>query len=619
MKQTYLIKEEKGRRIVRGLGGYEAHPQKDLRELVRYSASHHGDSPGFKFRARDGGGGVETRSYNRFESDINALGTALHAQYFAGSRIAIISENRYEWSVAFFATVNGTGISVPLDKYLPKNELAFLLDRGKAEALFFSKTYLDMVMEIVDSGETPVKRFICFDTLPDDMDRRNGALTDLPSLITAGQALLKTGNRSFLDAPIDREGMSILLFTSGTTSMSKGVMLSHKNIVSNLASIKACIQIDNRDVHLSLLPLHHTFENTIGQMLMIQNGACIAYCEGIKHVSDNLREFGVTVLVGVPAILEVIYRRVQDGIDKSGKRKLLDGMMKISEALRKVGIDVRRKLFKSIFEKLGPGLRLAVSGAAAIDADVIRGFDKLGLKIYQGYGLTETSPVVSANTDFINVFGSIGRPLADIEVSIDQPDANGMGEIITRGDNVMIGYYEDPDATAEVMGPDGWFHTGDLGFIDEKGVVTITGRIKSMIVLTNGKKAFPEEFEILLNRIPGVKDSFAWGYQTADGGVQICAKLMRDAEFFTSRGDEKTPDDAVIAAEFDAAIRKINNDLPQYKMIRYFLQSDGDLVKTTTLKIKRPIEEKAIVAWLKENALDMRKATGLVIPPAKAE
>lgn len=609
--QDYKIYVENGRRIVKGLGGYPAEPQQDLRALVHFSAEKYGNATGFKFRGQDGG--VDTRSYKRFTADIDGLGTALLRNGMAGRRIAIISENRYEWSVAFFATVNGTGVAVPLDKYLPKNELIHLLQRGRCEVLFFSPTYLEMVREIAAEGNTPVRYFLCLDTLEAGAKAGDADISDIHAWIHAGREALAGGDRQFVDATIDREALSILLFTSGTTSLSKGVMLSHKNITANLASIHACIRLDSNDTHLSLLPLHHTFENTIGQMLMIQSGACIAYCEGIKHVADNIREFGVTVLVGVPAILEAIYRRVQDGIDKSGKRKILSVLMTVSDGLRKVGLDVRRKLFKSIFDKLGPGLRLAVSGAAPIDPEVIKGFDRLGLTLYQGYGLTETSPVVAACNDFINVFGTVGHPVADVEVTIDKPDANGMGEILTRGENVMLGYYENEEATREVMEPDGWFHTGDLGTVDENGVIRITGRVKSMIVLANGKKAFPEEFEMLLAYIPGVKDSFAWGYRTQDGGVQICAKIVRDMAALKAANDGTLPSDEAIAAGYEKAIREINATLPQYKMIRYFLMSDTELVKTTTLKVKRPVEEAGITAWLNEQGLDMRKASGQLI------
>ena len=337
------IYEEKGRRIVRGLGGYPAQEQKDLRALVRFSAETYADKPGFRFRAKDGG--VDTRTYRRFAQDIDGLGTALLAHGLAGSRIAIISENRYEWSVAFFAAVNGTGVAVPLDKYLPKNELANLLRRGQATVLFFSPAYLDMVRDIAQSGESPVRHFICLDALPEGSKVGDAPISDIHEWIREGREALAAGDRRFVDVPIDPEALSILLFTSGTTSLSKGVMLCHRNITANLASIHACIHLDTNDVHLSLLPLHHTFENTIGQMLMIQSGACIAYCEGIKHVADNIREFGVTVLVAVPAILEAIYRQVQAGIDKSGKRRLLEAFMRLSDLLRKVGIDILLNFF----------------------------------------------------------------------------------------------------------------------------------------------------------------------------------------------------------------------------------------------------------------------------------
>ena len=280
--------------------------------------------------------------------------------------------------------------------------------------------------------------------------------------------------------------------------------------------------------------------------------------------------------------------------------------------MRLAGIDVRRKLFRSVFEKLSPGLRLAVSGAAPLDPQVIVGFDKIGLTLLQGYGLTEMSPVVAANNDFVNVAGTIGYPLAGIEVAIDSPDEDGIGEIIARGGNVMLGYYEDPSATEEVIDGDGWFRTGDLGTIDDMGLIRITGRAKSMIVLTNGKKAFPEEFEALLNNIPGVKDSFAWGNRAPDGDIQVCAKLVLDRDRLTAEKGEM-PTEKELAAVLGAAVKEINKSIPQYKMVRYFVMTMEDLVKTTKLTIRRPVEYEKVKGALDKAGLDMRKANGRYI------
>jgi len=342
---------------------------------------------------------------------------------------------------------------------------------------------------------------------------------------------------------------------------------------------------------------------------MIKNGVCIAYAEGIKHIAKNLKEFNVTILVVVPAILEAMYKKMKEGIKKAGKEGQIQTLSKVSNALLAIGLDHRRKFFKRILEQIGPDLRLAVSGAAPIDKEIITGFGMIGLNVIQGYGLTETSPVVAANNDFYNIAGTVGHPMKDIEVAIDNPDVNGMGEIITKGPNVMMGYYEDEEATREAIDSDGWFHTGDLGFIDDGGFITITGRAKSMIVLTNGKKAFPEEYEMLLNKIEGVRESFVWGNTAPDGDIQVCAKLVLN-ETIIKEKHGVMPSDDELAGIIQKEIKKINQDIPQYKIIRYFVTSYEDLIKTTTLKIKRPIELKKVMNVLEKAGTNMRKANG---------
>ncbi|MCX7774439.1 MAG: AMP-binding protein, partial [Clostridia bacterium] len=313
--------------------------------------------------------------------------------------------------------------------------------------------------------------------------------------------------------------------------------------------------------------------------------------------------FNVTILVGVPAIFEAIYSRLMDGLEKAGKKELVNKMSKISGFLMKLGLDVRRKLFKSVLDKLGPKLRLFVSGAAPINAEILKGFQSLGITFLQGYGLTETSPVINATTFFVNVPGTIGIPIRNVEVTIDQPDENGMGEILARGDNVMLGYFENPEETEAVMEEGGWFRTGDLGHIDENGYLKITGRAKSMIVFTNGKKAFPEEYEILLNTIPGVKESFVWGNTAPDGDIQVCAKLVVDMPYYK----EKNYTSERIGDELELAIRAINKNIPQYKIIRYFVMTTEELIKTTKLSIKRPLEQDKMKRYLSNVGVDMRK------------
>ncbi|MDP4180106.1 MAG: AMP-binding protein [Bacillota bacterium] len=595
-----------GKRIVKGIGHYETSALRDLKELTNHVRKY-GDDIGFRFK--DKSGKITGKTYKEFADDINCLGTALISMGLKDPHIAILSENRYTWGVCYLSIVNGVGVAVPMDKYLPAIEVVNLIERGKVDVIFYSSSYQN-VMDDVAKINDKIKYFICMDEIKDDQLDRERFKT-LKELIDLGKNLIDRGDRAFIDAPIDNKKMSILLFTSGTTSMAKGVMLSHHNIASNIVSVSSVIKLYRDDVHLSLLPLHHTFENTVGFLLMVYSGICIAYCDGIKYIAQNLKEYNVSVLVAVPAIFEVLYRKTMEGVKKSGKEKSFNRVIKISEFLRKFGIDLRRTLFKKVFNQLGPCLRLAVSGAAPIDKEVITGFDKIGFKLLQGYGLTETSPVVAANNDFINIPGSIGRPLGGIEVALDSEDENGMGEIMVRGENVMMGYYENPQETKEVINADRWLKTGDLGTIDNDGVIRITGRAKSMIVLTNGKKAFPEEYEALLNNIHGVKDSFVWGNKAPDGDIQVCAELVIDREKVIGEKGA-LPGESELASMFDKAIRNINKTLPQYKIIRYFVMTYDDIIKTTTLKIKRPSEFEKIRAALEKKGLEMRKASGKI-------
>ncbi len=628
-----MISHKDGRRVVEGTGYYKPDAVEDLKLMVRGSAEKFGDADAFKYKGADGS--IVRKSYVQFSKDVDCLGTALVNLGLKGSRIAIIGENRYEWSVACFAIINGTGVSVPLDKYLPVNEAENLALRSKAEAIIYSPQYSGMIKDLADKNEG-IRYYICMEntgqheagaeTGQDSTGASNNAdnagvsrliksgriFTDMPSLIEKGASLIAAGDRSFIDAVIDRDAMSLLLFTSGTTSTSKGVMLSHTNIASNVSSVTTVINAGPGDVHLSLLPLHHSFESTVGLMYMVHRGVCIAYCEGIKYIVQNMNEFDVTILVVVPAILEVMYKKLKEGIKKAGKERLIGILSGVSAVLRLLGVDIRKKLFARVLNQLGHSLRLAVSGAAALDPEIVEYFDKIGLRVIQGYGLTEASPIVAANNDFINKTGTIGHPIGSVEVTIDMPDENGMGEILTRGRNVMLGYFEDKAATDAVIDEKGWLRTGDLGTIDWKGFTRITGRAKSMIVFTNGKKAFPEEYESLLNAIPGVKESFVWGNAAPDGDVQICAEIVPDKEKYIAENIQM-PTEVQIAEMYAASIKIINSNLPQYKIIRYFVISGDELIKTTTLKIKRNGEREKIMGRLSAAGLDMRRASGRYI------
>lgn len=604
-KKGIVLSTVNGRKTVTGLGYYKTDRVYNFRELVQKSIQLYREKAAFKFKRNKE---IVEKSYIEFGEDVDAVGTALHKLELKNKRIALIGENRYEWAVSFFSIVNGTGVAVPLDKHLPQVEIENLIKRGRVDAVFYSNHFDAEMLELSRKDEN-IRLYICMDELKGEYPSK---FTSMEQLVKLGKKLLASGDRSFVDAAVNPEELSVLLFTSGTTSMSKGVMLNQRNICSNASAVTSVIKVKPNDVHLSVLPLHHTFELTAGMVFMIKNGVTIAYCEGIKHIAKNLKEFDVTLLVVVPAILEAMYKKLQEGLKKSGREKQVKAAGKISGALLAVGIDIRRKLFRKILEQMGPGLRLAVSGAAPIDSEIIHGFGMLGLNVIQGYGLTETSPVVAANNDFFNKAGTIGQPMEGIEVAIDNPDENGMGEIVTCGPNIMMGYYEDEKATKEAIDSNGWFHTGDLGFIDDKGFITITGRAKSMIVFTNGKKAFPEEYEMLLNNIEGVSESYAWGNTAPDGDIQVCAKIVLNEAALTEKWGRK-PSVEELAEALQREIKRINQDMPQYKIIRYFVTSYQELIKTTTLKIKRPVEYGKLMETLEKAGTNMRKANGKLI------
>ena len=560
----------------------------DLKDMLQKSGELYGERPAYMFKT-DKPGQFRTITHKEFRDEIKALGTALVKMGLKDKRIAVISENRYEWELAYLSIATGTGVVVPLDKALPENELESLILRSQAEAIFYSHKYDEVMNKLREKKNTNLKYFISM-----DIDENNNGIYSQKQLVEKGKKLLEEGNREFLDAKIDAEKMGIMLFTSGTTAMSKAVMLSHKNIVSNMMDIGKTFDIYEEDRLLSFLPLHHVFECTAGFLFVISTGACICFCEGVKHMADNIKEFQITAMISVPAVYEVIYRKLLKAIEKKGKLETVKKGIKISEVLLKVGIDVRRKIFKEIHDNLGGKLRLAVAGGAALDPETQKGFNDLGIKLLQGYGLTETSPVVAADTPKGYKIGSIGKKLPSFEVKIENPDEDGIGELIAKGPSVMLGYYENEEATKEAIDKDGWFHTGDLAKIDKDGYIYICGRKKSVIVLNNGKNVFPEEIENLLNKIEGIKESFVYEKKEDDGDVKVCCKLVYDKDLIKDMYNIEGEDN--IKDFLWKKVKEVNNLMPKYKYVREMIISEEELIKTTTLKIKRHEEMKKIFA-----------------------
>jgi long-chain acyl-CoA synthetase len=558
----------------------------DLKDMLKKSGEAFGDRPAYVFKTEEKGKFKEI-THKEFRDDINYLGTSLIGLGLKGKRVAVISDNRYEWGVGYLAVATGVGVIVPLDKALPDNEIESLMKRSEIEAIIYSNKYDTVMNSVKEQGSTNVKYFISM-----DLDKKEKDIYSLKELIRTGKKLIEEGNREFLDAEIDHEGMGIMLFTSGTTAMSKAVMLSHKNICANLMDIASVIKLTEEDRMLSFLPLHHTFECTVGFLYPISKGCSIAFCEGIRHIADNIKEFQITAMISVPILFESMYKKVMKSIEKKGKLETVKKGIKISNFLLKFGIDIRRKIFKEIHDNLGGKVRLFVAGGAAFDPEAEKGFNELGVRTLQGYGLTESSPVIAAEDDKYQRLGSIGKAFPSLDVKIENPNEEGIGELLAKGPSIMLGYYNNEEATKETL-EDGWLHTGDLAKIDKDGYIFISGRKKFVIVLKNGKNIYPEELETLVNKIEGVKESFVYGRPEEDGDYKICSKIVYDKELvediYGTQDEEKLKE--LIWQE----VKKVNKTMPAYKYIREISLTDKDLIKTTTQKIKRFEEIKTVV------------------------
>ena len=559
----------------------------DLKDMLKQTGDAYGERPAYMFKA-DEQGKYNTITHKQFRDEINALGTALIQMGLKNKRIAVISENRYEWELAYLSVVTGVGVVVPLDKALPDNELENLVLRSQVEAIFYSKKYDGIMNTLREKKNTNLKYFISM-----DLEENTNGIYSQKILVEKGKKLIENGDNSFLEAKINPEEMGIMLFTSGTTAMSKAVMLSHKNLVTNVMDITQRFDLNDEDVLLSFLPLHHVFECTVGFLYPVSIGGCIVFCEGVKHMANNIKDYGITAMISVPAVFDIIYRKVMKEIEKKGKLATLEKGKKISNLLLKVKIDLRKKLFKEVHESLGPKLKLVVTGGAALDPETEKGFNDLGFDVEQGYGLTETSPVIAAETPKCRKLGSIGKKFPSVEVKIDNPDSEGVGELMAKGPSVMLGYYNNEEATKEALEPDGWFHTGDLARIDEEGFIFILGRKKSVIVLNNGKNVFPEEIETLFNKVEGIKESFVYEKKEADGDVKVCAEIVYDKdlikELYNIEGEEN------IRNFLWEKVKEVNKLMPKYKYVREMVITEEPLIKTTTLKIKRHEELKKVL------------------------
>ncbi|MBO5179203.1 MAG: AMP-binding protein [Clostridia bacterium] len=548
----------------------------DLKDMMNKTRALYNDAPAYIIKLKKDE--YKIYSHEDVRAMVDALGTALIDIGLKGKRIAVIGPNRMEWEIAYLSVVCGTGTIVPLDKSLPDNELESLIERSEVEAIFYSKEYEERLMKIKYSHTNKLKHLISMDN-----PIHSEGIYSQSELIEKGRRLIKEGNKAFVEEKINPEEMSIMLFTSGTTSASKVVALSHKNIVSNLMALGSILNVNQGDVFLSVLPVHHAFECTVGFLFALYKGGQTAFCDGLRHISENLKEYKVSVLACVPGIYERLIGSACKKVEKNGKIK---NILEKEEQCKNLSLTERKKIFKEIHDEFGGNIKLLISGAAALDPKIEEKYINFGFPLVQGYGLTETSPVIGVGTEKEHRIGSIGKPVPGVEVKIMDSNSEGIGELVVKGPNVMMEYYEDKKATKEAL-QDGWFHTGDLAQIDDDGYIFIRGRKKSVIVLKNGKNIFPEEIENLVNKIEGVKESFIFGKQLSDDkdDIKINCKIVFDRPVVQET--YKVFDDKEINTVLSNKVKEINKAMPPYKAIRGLVFTEDPLIKTSTNKIKR--------------------------------
>ena len=556
---------------------YQPEIIENYRELLDRVYSKYRNNVAYKYKKKPSEAEVIEKTYGEYIKDVKALSTSLLELGYEGKKVALIGNNRYEWCTTYMAVTTGNMVIVPIDKALPENEIENLVTRSGAEVVFFDKKYDNVMLKLKEDNNN-VNTLISMD------DENINGMEKYTELLKTGYKLLESGSYKYENIKIDSEKMSILLFTSGTTSTPKGVMLSQKNICSNLSDFSSWVKIYPKDTLLSFLPIHHTFECTITFLYGMYSGATVAFCDGLKYIQKNMKEYKVSILVAVPLVLETMYKKIQKGIKEQGKEALIKKVTKISNSLLKCHIDLRRKIFKQILDNFGGNLRVVLYGAAQMNKETIIGFNNIGVDLVQGYGLTETSPVIAAETDKEKRPGSVGLVFDDLEVKIDNPDKDGVGEILVKGPSVMMGYYENEKATKEAF-EDGWFKTGDYGYFDKDEFLYVTGRKKDIIVLRNGKNVYPEEIEVLINKIPYVKESLIYQREKSTTDTMLCAKIVYDKELIENTLGKKTEKE--YKEEIWKEIKSINEKLPTFKHVKKIEITTEEFAKTTTQKVKR--------------------------------
>lgn len=526
-------------------------------------------------------------TYKEFKEDVFGLGTALvNVLNLKNKRVIIIGETQYGWYVSYMAMLCGVGIAVPTDRELPLNELENIVKRSKASAIIYSPKKAEDIKKIKENIPE-VEYFIEMKSENKLEDKDVG----LQYLIDLGKSIIKSGDNSFEKIQIDPEEFKILFFTSGTTSNAKGVMLNNRNLAENINAVSAYVKLYPIDMLFSVLPLHHCYESTIGFLLPMATGASVAICEGLRYIVPNLQEAHPTAILTVPLLVESLYKKINEKIVKSKKDKIVNTMISVTNALKGAGIDIKKKVFKEIYDNLGGKLRIIVSAAAPIDKKVGNWLDDIGITFLQGYGLTETAPIAALTPEYKPCIGSAGKAIVQADIKIKDPNENGEGEILIKSPTLMLGYYEDEEETKKVIDEEGYFNAGDIGYIDEDGYIFITGRSKNVIVTQNGKNIYPEEIEMLLDKVDEIKESMVYGKKPDANSKKEEKELIITARVIPDYDKIKELHGELSEKEiYDVIwknIKEVNKKLTSYKAIKALEIKEGEFEKTSTMKIKR--------------------------------
>lgn len=560
---------------------YEQTNYKTIKEIFERSIKEYAEFPCIleKFKPKEE---FKTITFKEFGEDVTLFGTGLTEKFnLKDSRIVIIGENTYHWYVSYMAMLAGVGIAVPVDKELPENEIENVIRRSKASAVIYSTKKKDVIKKVQDKLPE-VKYFIQMNS----DDSLNGRDVGLNYIIKEGKKILDNGNDNFLKIKIDPEEFKVLIFTSGTTSNSKGVMICNRNLAENINAVSAYVKLTTDDRLMSILPLHHTYESTIGFLLPFAVGASISVCQGLKYIVPNLQETKPTAILTVPLLVENLYKKINANIKKSKKDGIVNSMIHVSNALKTIGVDIKRKVFNEIYENLGGNIRIIVSAAAPIDAKIGKWVEDIGITFLQGYGLTETAPIAALTPEFKPKVGSAGKAVTCAEIKIDNPNENGEGEVLIKSSTLMLGYYEDKEATDEVI-KNGWFHSGDVGYLDDEGYLYITGRSKNVIVTQNGKNIYPEEIELMLANITEIAECMVYGKEeTGNKELIISAKVIPNYEEIEKKHGKDLSKEQIHDIIWQE-IKNVNRKLTSYKAIKNLEIKEDEFEKTTTMKIKR--------------------------------